>query len=610
MIIPKGLKNDDINFVLLKKKNKIPIERGWQEKKLKHDNPVLLNHIKNGGNYGVMGGGDQNLIIVDFDNEKVQEDCIKKLPKTFTVKTGSGLLHKYFLSDKVDSFKVFAENLDTIADVQGRGKQVVGPGSIHPNGNAYDIVDDSAIALIEYSELKALLMSYDSKPKKEESLPKGDYSSDFLEEIKQNIKLDKVLSMFGVDTSGNPTNCPLHDSKGGKCLGFNDNTAHCFHCDGSWNIFSFVMQMKKCDFNNALEFLAGECGLNDKLMQSRVDYFETQYKENDENVNKEEEKMFEVIWDKDLEDYDNEDQDWLIENYIPSKAVGVWTGKRGTFKTFLVLKAAMEVSMGKKFLGKYETKKSKVLYLDKENGVQIIKERTKLLKSGMKCDEDQDIGYICFSQLKLDKNTDHWAIEEVIEKEGINLLVVDTYRRAIGYDENSAGDVSRLFVDILRPMVEKHNLSIILIHHDRKGSREGTTDEMDEIRGSSDLANYCDFILKNERKGKNQIILKQLKCRRAIEQEPIQISIRGTDDALNFISDGVYEKQTTEMKATALMLKWFEENNLIKFATSSAKKYLEEHGIAKQKFYDTMKDMANNGLIISEGRGSYSIAQE
>ena len=45
---------------------------------------------------------------------------------------------------------------------------------------------------------------------------------------------------------------------------------------------------------------------------------------------------------------------------------------------------------------------------------------------------------------------------------------------------------------------------------------------MDEIRGSSDLANYADIILKTERKEGN-LVLKQLKCRNAKEQEPIRI---------------------------------------------------------------------------------------
>ena len=76
-------------------------------KKIKFDSPELINHINNGGNYGVLGGGEKNLLMVDFDNIKIQQEIIKKLPETFTIKTGRGMLHKYFFSNKTESFKIF-----------------------------------------------------------------------------------------------------------------------------------------------------------------------------------------------------------------------------------------------------------------------------------------------------------------------------------------------------------------------------------------------------------------------------------------------------------------------------------------------------------------------
>jgi len=131
--IPKILQKENINFVLLEKSGKKPFQKDWQKKEIKFNNIELQNHLKNNGNYGIRGGGKNNLVIIDFDNKEVQEKVIKNLPKTFTIKTGSGLLHKYFFSDNSESFKIFNEELETLADIQGEGKQVVGAGSIHPN---------------------------------------------------------------------------------------------------------------------------------------------------------------------------------------------------------------------------------------------------------------------------------------------------------------------------------------------------------------------------------------------------------------------------------------------------------------------------------------------
>jgi len=271
MSIPLKLRCDGIRFVLLEKGGKKPFEQGWQKKNISWDDKHLQQHLSSTGNYGVMGGGDKNLIIVDFDNKQVQEEVIKKLSKTFTVKTGSGLLHKYFFSDNSQSFKIFDAEMNTLADIQGEGKQVVGAGSIHPNGNAYEIVDNEDIGFIGYAELKAIMMAHDKKPKKEsqKKIVSEGTSDDFVSEIKSKVSIESLLSEFGSDTSTNPTNCPFHDSKGGKCLGFKDEVAHCFHCDESWNIFTLVQQQKNCNFTEALEWLAEREGMIDDWELSR-----------------------------------------------------------------------------------------------------------------------------------------------------------------------------------------------------------------------------------------------------------------------------------------------------------------------------------------------------
>jgi len=305
--IPEKLKIPEINFVLIEPKGKKPFEKNWQKKEVKFNNPNLINHLNNGGNYGIRGGGIKNLIVVDFDNKKVQEEAIKKLPKTFTVKTGSGLLHKYFFSNKSESFKIFSNDLDTFADIQGEGKQVVGAGSTHPNGNKYELYDDSEITFINYAELKALMMSFDKKPKKEIKKierPKEYKSNNFIDEVQRNVGMEEVLREFRVDTSKNPTNCPFHSSKGGKCLGFNYDTAHCFHCNGSWNIFSFVMENKNCDFKEALKIVCEIGGMEKEYEENKKKWIEEQnLKKKKEEEN---DKSYIEYVDKELKEGDND----------------------------------------------------------------------------------------------------------------------------------------------------------------------------------------------------------------------------------------------------------------------------------------------------------------
>jgi putative DNA primase/helicase len=293
-VIPDKLKLPGIKFVLIEKASKKPFEKDWTNKEYYWNSTRLLTHLSNGGNYGVMGGGEKNLLILDFDNAVVQDQLCSKLPKTFTVKTGSGLLHKYFFSDHAESYKGFDENMNTLFDVQGIGKQVIGPGSIHPNGKTYEVIDDSDIATIGYAELKAFVMPFDKKPKRptpdsekpENKAVPAEYRDDtFLEQIKSKVTMEQVMAHIGVDTSKNPSNCFMHASKGGQCLGWNNVTWNCFHCNEKGNIFTAIQKWKHCTFKEALEVLAELGGMSDELKQSRKEYIEKQRKSADHERN-------------------------------------------------------------------------------------------------------------------------------------------------------------------------------------------------------------------------------------------------------------------------------------------------------------------------------------
>ena len=108
MEIPKQLQNPEFRFCLVNKWNaknkegkpigKAPFETAWQKKGYKFDDPKLIAHIKAGGNYGVIGGYGK-LVIVDIDDVELGEELEKKF-QTFTVKTGGGGRHFYFIEDE------------------------------------------------------------------------------------------------------------------------------------------------------------------------------------------------------------------------------------------------------------------------------------------------------------------------------------------------------------------------------------------------------------------------------------------------------------------------------------------------------------------------------
>ncbi len=270
--IPDALKKEEFAFVLVESHGKKAVEVGWTNKIHRFDDPILLSHLSRGGNYGVLCGYN-NLLVVDFDDADVQAEVCQNLPNTLTILTGSGKLHKYFHCENVTSFNVNNSVGERIADIQGKGRQVIAPNSIHPNGNIYSIVDTSPIADIEYAELKALFSKWDvdAPPEKTWSQIKSP-PNPTLELIKTKIPISQLLQSYNIPTNRNPTLCPLHSSKGGKCLSFNDSKGlwHCFHCNKGGSIFDLFMLKENVDFNKSAEALAEKSGLAEQFMADKT----------------------------------------------------------------------------------------------------------------------------------------------------------------------------------------------------------------------------------------------------------------------------------------------------------------------------------------------------
>lgn len=152
METPKQLQSPDFRFVLIKPKDKAPYEMQWQRIRnypFNHKRLALHN-----GNLGIVAGFG-NLLILDIDDLNLIDEFDKKA-KTFSVKTGSGGRHYYYLCDES-----FAKSYYVLGTKQGElrcsNAQVVCPGSTHPNGNKYEVFNDAPILKMSKKDIRILL---------------------------------------------------------------------------------------------------------------------------------------------------------------------------------------------------------------------------------------------------------------------------------------------------------------------------------------------------------------------------------------------------------------------------------------------------------------------
>ena len=248
-------------FILLN--GKIPIEKNWQtEANYPYDHNKIITHE---GNLG-LATGYANILGIDSDDETITNLLENKLPKTLTIKTGSEEEYKkHFIFECEDGKNgvLFNEDSKVIGHIQFKGKQLVAPGSIHPDTKKeYKIIKDLSITKIKFEDIQKILWKY-LITKKEKQTTNFKKDED-IEEIKQKVSVVGLMNEYGFDTSRNPTECIWHSSKGKQNFSYNDELWHCFHCEKSGDVFSLIMEQEKCDFVTAKQKLMEKTGIGKK----------------------------------------------------------------------------------------------------------------------------------------------------------------------------------------------------------------------------------------------------------------------------------------------------------------------------------------------------------
>lgn len=250
LIIPKQLRNMQYRFIKLCPKSKKASEKNWQESyNYKYDEVAFKDYLKTAKGYGVLCGFGK-LAVIDCDTEELAKHLLLELPATFSITTGSKGLHLYYVIEDLEKKIVIHDNKDIHhGEVQFTGSYVVGAGSLHPNGNYYEIKNDIPIKVITKKKLfKALEPFLKKKDKFVETIVSG-----------LNWDIGTVLeTLHGMQEQRGDENWgthPVHgSSKGEKGSNFNVNPIkgvwHCYRCNTGGDALSLIAMLNglvKCE---------------------------------------------------------------------------------------------------------------------------------------------------------------------------------------------------------------------------------------------------------------------------------------------------------------------------------------------------------------------------
>jgi len=246
-MVPKQLQNPELRFYLISSNSKLPMQKQWNTKNCyEFFDPILIQHIDNGGNYGVCCGYG-NLIVIDFDDEQYYNEIVKHIPVTFTVRTALKRLYHmyYYLEDGVDMIKKTGIDIDgkRVVDIQAYHSGIVAPNSVIDR-KIYTIFNDKQIQTISVSTLKQVFKFETVKPKQYKT------AYQVLNDTPAVISTMMELESMGLKSRRRyHYECPLHSSAGGCCLFVNPNgDLHCFHCNFNGDINKLKQKTQKKDY--------------------------------------------------------------------------------------------------------------------------------------------------------------------------------------------------------------------------------------------------------------------------------------------------------------------------------------------------------------------------
>lgn len=235
------------------------------------------------------------------------------------------------------------------------------------------------------------------------------------------------------------------------------------------------------------------------------------------------------------------DVKWLVRNLIPAQTTTILGGWQGLGKSWLALDLAIEMSRGGgRWLDVHPVEGGKVLYIDEESTVPLLKYRLKKLIKGKGIGSTPlNLDLAIGKRFKFTNPSSLDRLKELLDKTRPTLVVVDSLIRVHHLEENSSKDMAHFFDDIIKPLTQDYGCSFLFIDHEGKGFPGLPLQAGGKrLRGSSAKGDAIDTMLSLKRTDKH-LVLEHSKARFYKPVETIAVSIDDiASDATKVVSIG------------------------------------------------------------------------
>jgi hypothetical protein len=199
---------------------------------------------------------------------------------------------------------------------------------------------------------------------------------------------------------------------------------------------------------------------------------------------------------------------WVVEPIFTESSLNLVVGPYGCKKTYAMMDFAVKVALGSMWID-YKATQGKVLFIDEENGNDIIHRRFQECSRGSFGDENTPVDCYIIQRLNLTDEKEAILLEAAVSEGEYKVVIIDSLVDVMpGADENLVKDAVPV-LKRLRMIAENTHACIIVLHHANwTGRTRGSTSipgEVDVLINvkSSENTNHVEFFVEKTRRTKS-----------------------------------------------------------------------------------------------------------
>jgi hypothetical protein len=516
----------ELSVIPLVPKEKRPILKDWQKSATRDRTQIeKWATLYPAANCGAYCSYETTWILdIDDTNWFWEQWPFKQLPQTFTVRTGSGGLQFHFkhsdgsrtLHNKSLKNPAYVEGKDqpgvkaAFLDVLIQDRQGVLPGSTHPNGRTYEVLQDLPLAEISKEHLEWLNGLWEGK--------KTVVSKTRINPLNEEVKVEELLNSHGLKfvthKEGDKVYFNYH-SLMGKCLVRGESHAQKGERPNERQS-SFVHDIK----TNEIYHFCFSAGCTETIGKTKIALAA---------IGIELEDIVAPWWDAvfpGISDLDDTPLEHLIDRFVPEETTTALGGLSGHGKSWVGLSMAKALATGQSWLGFFKVKQTPVLYLIPEVGDKSLLYRLKKLRM------EKLPKKLFRTRTQTQGETFDLKSKEMMAAAKDRVVFLDTTICFVKGEENAANDNAKgLRKDVLH-LLGVAKAIVILDHSPKEFEKQDYMTLENVLRGTGDkgamlgAAHGLKYIDRDHKKGETPIQIECIKPRDFEPWEPMQIGLR------------------------------------------------------------------------------------